>query len=80
MAEVEQIREQGHARSTGETAHGVNSAGVAFDGPDGFTHALGVFRYTHDLRDADRADDILPHLNAVADNITESICNKGDSA
>lgn len=80
LSEVEKIREQGYASSTGETAHGVNSVGVAFDGPNGLTHALGVFRYTHDLGDIDRSSDILPHLDAIAEDITNSIYNGGRSA
>lgn len=47
LAELEEIRRQGYAVSDGEAALGVRSVGVAFEGPFGYTHGLGVFGYSH---------------------------------
>ena len=48
-AELEEIRTRGFAASSGEAALGIHSVGVAFDGPAGYNHALGVFGLTHEF-------------------------------
>lgn len=45
--ELATIREQGYAMSEDEPALGIRSFGVAFHGPDGYRHALGVFGHSH---------------------------------
>jgi DNA-binding IclR family transcriptional regulator len=47
--QLEAVREQGYAVGEGEAALGVQSAGVAFETPDGNVQAIGVFGYSHDF-------------------------------
>lgn len=49
LEELATIREQGFAVSNGEAALGIQSVGVAFDGPAGYTHGLGIFDSTHNI-------------------------------
>jgi DNA-binding IclR family transcriptional regulator len=47
--ELERVRDRGYAVSDGEAALGIRSVGVAFEGPYGYTHGLGVFGHSHDF-------------------------------
>ena len=68
-SELKTINEQGYAISDGEVALGVQSVGVAFDGPYGYTHGLGVFGYHHDVSTASEQE-ISSVLQETADSIT----------
>lgn len=70
LAELETIREQGYAHSSGEAAHGVQSIGLAFEGSSGVVHAVGVFRYSHSLGDSNLEDEPLPYLAVLVDDVT----------
>jgi len=67
-AELETVSEQGYATSDGETALGVRSIGVAFDGPCEYTYGLGVFGYSHDIGNI-LEQDIPGVLHDAADDI-----------
>lgn len=72
LDELETIRQQGYAVSDGEAALGVQSVGVAFDGPYGYTHALGVFGYSHDFTDVRQQRDIPSVLQEAAADIQQT--------
>jgi DNA-binding IclR family transcriptional regulator len=66
--ELETVRDRGYAVSEGETALGVQSAGVAFETPGGSVHAIGVFGYSHDFSRNKLEQDVPSVLrDAVAD-------------
>lgn len=69
MDELERIRDQGYADSSGEAALGVQSIGVAFSGPYDTSHAIGVFGHSHDFRRATRSEDIASLLCEAAAEI-----------
>lgn len=69
MDELEQIRKQGYALSSGEAALGVQSIGAAFSGPFDTSHAIGVFGHSHDFGRAGRSDEIASHLREAAHEI-----------
>jgi DNA-binding IclR family transcriptional regulator len=48
-AELDRIRDRGYAVSNDEAALGIQSVGVAFDGPTGGHHGIGIFGYSHDF-------------------------------
>ncbi|MFD1562598.1 IclR family transcriptional regulator [Haloarchaeobius amylolyticus] len=73
MQELDTIRDQGYAVSDGETALGVQSAGVAFEDPYGGTNAIGVFGYTHDFGGENLEKDIPSLLKHAVSDITKSL-------
>jgi DNA-binding IclR family transcriptional regulator len=72
QTELATIREQGYAVSDGEAALGIQSIGVAFDGPYGYTHGLGIFGYSHDFS-ANAEQDIPEVLHDAVDDIKQSV-------
>lgn len=70
--ELATTREQGYAVSDGEAALGVRSVGLAFDGPYGYTHGLGVFSYSHDVG-ATLEQDIPAVLQDAVDDIQTAV-------
>ncbi|MDR9430174.1 MAG: IclR family transcriptional regulator [Natronomonas sp.] len=48
-AELDRIRERGYAVSNDEAALGIQSVGVAFDGPVAGGQGIGIFGYSHDF-------------------------------
>lgn len=48
-AELARTRERGYGIGDGEAALGIRSIGVAFEGPSGTHHGVGVFGYSHDF-------------------------------
>jgi DNA-binding IclR family transcriptional regulator len=47
--ELEQIRERGYAVGDGESALGIRSVGIGFEGPAQNHHGIGIFGYSHDF-------------------------------
>jgi DNA-binding IclR family transcriptional regulator len=74
--ELDTISEQGYAISDGEAALGVRSVGVAFEGPFGCTHGLGVFGYSHAINAA-LEQDIPGVLQDAADDVTAAATADG---
>jgi DNA-binding IclR family transcriptional regulator len=72
QAELADIRDQGYAVSDGEAALGIRSVGVAFEGPYGYTHGLGIFGYSHDFS-ASTDQDIPGVLERAVDDIKQSV-------
>lgn len=72
MDELKEISKQGYAISDGEAALGVQSVGVAFEGPYGYTHALGIFGYSHDFTGSEQGEDIPLVLQNAVDNIEQA--------
>lgn len=70
--ELAEIRERGYAVSDGEAALGIRSVGVAFEGPYGYTHGLGVFGYSHDFS-ASSDQNIPAVLRDAVDDIKDSV-------
>lgn len=66
--DIETARKRGFAVADGEAALGVRSVGVAFEGPSGYTHGLGVFGYSHDFGIPPESD-ITAALSAAADEL-----------
>lgn len=67
--ENELARQRGFAVADGEAALGVRSAGVAFEGPSGYVHGIGVFGYSHDFglsEQSDISEALLDAANALA--------------
>lgn len=75
-AELATISEQGYAISDGEAALGVRSVGVAFEGPYGYTHGLGVFGHSHDVSAA-LEQDIPGVLQDAADDAVAAATTGG---
>ena len=76
--ELGRVRERGYARSDGEAVLGVQSVGAAFRDPEGRTHAIGVFGYSHDIGD-ERFDDEIPAvIRSAADDLAASLEGEGD--
>jgi len=73
LDELSQIRERGYAISEGETVHGVNSIGVAFEDTHNFVHSLGIFRYIHDENTAFSQHQLIPELQDSVNRISEII-------
>lgn len=73
MQELDTVRDQGYAVSEGETALGVQSAGVAFEDPYGGANAIGVFGYTHDFGGENLEKDIPSLLQHVVSDITQTL-------
>ncbi|MFO7925648.1 MAG: IclR family transcriptional regulator [Halobacteriota archaeon] len=48
-SELAAIRDRGYAVGDGESALGVRSVGVAFEGPASGHHGIGIFGYSHDF-------------------------------
>ena len=71
-AELAEIRDRGYAVSDGEAALGIRSVGVAFEGPYGYTHGLGVFGYSHDFS-ASSDQNIPGVLQDAVDDIKHSV-------
>lgn len=70
--ELAEVREKGYAVSDGEAALGVRSVGVAFEGPYGYTHGLGVFGNSHEFSaSADRNTPAV--LQDAADDVLDSV-------
>lgn len=74
LAELEEIRDHGYAVDDGEVANGVQSIGVAFDGPYGYTHGIGAFGYSHDFTGS-HARKIYPILQKTVQRIRQA--NRG---
>jgi DNA-binding IclR family transcriptional regulator len=73
--ELADVRKRGYAVSDGETALGIRSVGVAFEGPYGYTHGLGVFGYSHDFSTSSDSD-----IPAVLQAATEDIRQAAEEA
>lgn len=71
-AELERIRERGYAVDVGEAALGVKSVGAAFEDPYGYTHAIGVFGYSHDFTGGGHDRDVPTVLRETVQTIEES--------
>lgn len=71
-AELDRTRERGYAVSDGEAALGVQSVGVAFEDPYGYTHALGVFGYSHDFTGGGHDRDVPAVLWETVQTIEEA--------
>lgn len=72
QAELAEIRDRGYAVSDGEAALGIRSVGVAFEGPFGYTHGLGLFGYSHDFS-ASSDQDIPGVLHDAVDDIQRAV-------
>lgn len=73
FADLKRIRERGYAVSDGEAALGVQSIGVAFEGPHGFVHGLGVFGYSHDIGGSNLESTVPRLLEDAVDEIGQSL-------
>lgn len=76
-ADLDAVREQGYAVSEGEAALGVRSVGVAFEGPGGYVHALGVFGYSHDFGAAPEQE-VPSVLGDAVDRIEAATAGEGE--
>jgi DNA-binding IclR family transcriptional regulator len=74
-AQLDQIREKGYAVSEGEASLNIRSVGVAFDGPEGSRHGLGVFGYAHEFQGKPEAD-IATTLQEAADEIADGLAGQ----
>jgi DNA-binding IclR family transcriptional regulator len=72
-AELERVRERGYAVDDGEVALGIKSVGTAFEGPHDYTHALGVFGYSHDFTESGHNREVPTVLRETVQTIEESI-------
>jgi len=70
--ELAEIRQQGYAVSDGEAALGIRSVGVAFEGPYGYTHGLGIFGYSHDFS-VSSDQDIPDILRTAVEDIEQAV-------
>lgn len=77
LDELATIREQGFAVSNGEAGLGVQSVGVAFEAPSGYTNGLGIFDYAHTVSERTQQTH-LEILRATADEITASLNSGGE--
>lgn len=66
--ELTRIREREYAVGDGETALGIRSVGVAFEGPSGYYHGIGVFGYSHDFSTPPDGD-IISALDRTASEV-----------
>jgi len=78
--ELARIRDAGYAVSEGEAALGVRSVGVGFEGAYGYTHAIGVFGYSHNFTGATHDRDIHTILQETARTIKQSAEQAGEQA
>jgi DNA-binding IclR family transcriptional regulator len=74
-AQLDQIRKKGYAVSEGEASLNIRSVGVAFDGPEGSRHGLGVFGYAHEFRGKPEAD-VATTLQEAADEIADGLAGQ----
>lgn len=73
---LEEIRSQGYAVSDGEAALGIQSVGVAFEGPYGYMHGIGIFDYSHNFS-GNSEQNIPAILQDAADSISNSVPQGG---
>jgi DNA-binding IclR family transcriptional regulator len=71
--QLETVSEQGYAVGEGETALGVQSAGVAFETPGGSVQAIGVFGYSHDFSRNTLEQDVPSVLRDAASEVERSL-------
>lgn len=76
IMELKQISKQGYAISDSEAALGVRSVGVAFEGPSGCMHGLGVFGHSHDFNES--PEDVPSVLLDAVDTIKRSATGGGE--
>lgn len=70
--ELERIRERGYAVDEGEAALGVKSVGVSFQDSCNYTHAIGVFGYSHNLTGGGHDRDVPTVLRETVQTIEEA--------
>lgn len=75
-AEIERTRERGYAVDDGGAALGVKSIGTAFEDSYGYTHAIGVFGYSHEFTGGRHDRDIPSVLRETVQTIEESTGGK----
>lgn len=78
LDELAQVRERGYAVSDGEAALGVQSVGVAFDGEYGYTHAIGVFGYSHEFTGLTQEQDVPSVLQDAAGDAERAMAQRGE--
>jgi len=71
-AEIDRIHERGYAIDDGEAALSIQSVGAAFEDPYGYTHAIGVFGYSHDFTGSGHDRDVPTVLQETVQSIEES--------
>lgn len=70
--ELERTRERGYAVDDGGAALSVQSVGVAFEDPYGYTHAIGVFGYSHDFTKRNHDRNVPAVLQETVQTIEQS--------
>lgn len=77
-AELAEIRDRGYAVGEGESALGIRSAGVAFEGPAETHHGIGAFGYSHDFSTPPDGESVSA-LTGAATEIEHAIEQGGDA-
>jgi DNA-binding IclR family transcriptional regulator len=72
--ELDRIRDRGYAIGDGESALGIRSVGIGFEGPTHDHHGIGIFGYSHDFSTPPDRE-----MTAALDRAVAEIQDTGDT-